>query len=342
MSSMRPSRHKSALYESQLAMKLFLSAVDTASDKKAGVRKVAEKRDLLWNLMSYYYLRNNTDWANYVKRHSRLIMVDSGAHSFQKGKKVEWKEFTKSYARFINEYDDDKVVGYFEMDVDNLIGYEEVLNLRKILAEESGHGDKVIPVWHRNRGIDDFKRMCEEHSGRVVAITGFKNEDIKDEQYLMFLKYAWKHSCKVHCLGMARRKILDKVPFDYCDASSWAQQAIYGRVGNKKVKKEYSKENRANVFAAGYEDAMQKQVEYWQKWRKVCHDPFKTGGSKHPASTKLGGKHERKAFHTQSRYDSNLCCCSFGVERNCWKAGGTSIWLVNDGGCGGFSHNVRA
>lgn len=275
-------------------MKLLLSAVDTATDKIEGVRKVAEQKPLLWNLMSYYYLRSDEQWAETVRECSRLVMIDSGAHSFQKGKKVEWDSFTHAYAEFIRRFDRPNVVGYFEMDVDNLIGYENVLRLRKILEQESGHADKIIPVWHKNRGIEDFKDMCRTHQGRTVAITGFKNEDIRDEQYPMFLKYAWKHGCKVHCLGMARKSVLDKVPFDYCDASSWAQRAIFGRVKGAKVKREFSKTNRTDVFMASYLDAMDTQLHYWQKWRKVCHDPFKAGGSEHPASTKLGGKMKEK------------------------------------------------
>ena len=46
------------------------------------------------------------------------------------------------------------------MDVDNIIGYEKVLELRKILLEAT---DKIIPVWHKNRGIDEFKKMLFYH-----------------------------------------------------------------------------------------------------------------------------------------------------------------------------------
>ena len=134
-------------------------------------------------------------------------MIDSGAHSFQKGKKVDWIKYTYEYADFIKKFDTPNVVGYFEMDVDNIIGYDKVLELRKILESVS---DKIIPVWHKNRGIEEFKKMCQEYAGKIIAITGFKNEDIKDEQYLMFLKYAKKFNCKVHCLGMTRKKYLTK------------------------------------------------------------------------------------------------------------------------------------
>lgn len=203
-------------------MKIFLSALH---NKKVIQQLIDKKVKMKWNLLSYYYIKGNLSVAYKVLEISELILIDSGAHSFQKGKKVDWVEYTKQYAEFIKEFDCPKVVGYFEMDVDNIIGYDKVLELRKILESVS---DKIIPVWHKNRGLDEFKKMCQDYAGKVVAITGFKNEDIKDEQYIMFLKYARKYGCKVHCLGMTRRAVLDKVPFDYTDSSTWLTQTNYG------------------------------------------------------------------------------------------------------------------
>lgn len=89
----------------------------------------------------------------------------------------------------------------------------------------------------------------------------------------MFLKYAKKYNCKVHCLGMTRKKVLDKVPFDYVDSSSWKQDAIFGRISGKgKVTKAYSKENTLNVMVENYKQGMKMQEYYYNKWRKVCND----------------------------------------------------------------------
>lgn len=263
-------------------MRIFLSAVENGSRRKLfsqnwdfierNARSISHsiaKTPFLWNLMSYYYLQSDLDHACRIRDNSDLVLIDSGAHSFQKGKKVAWEDYTHDYARFIREFDRDNVVGYFEMDIDNIIGYDAVLRLRSILHEESGHPEKIIPVWHKGRGVPDFIRMCEEHAGRTVAVTGFKNEDIRDEQYPMFLREAKKHGCKVHCLGMTRKKVLDKVPFDYVDSSSWAQSALYGRVGGRKVSKAFSKTDRDKVFIAAYMEAMKMQVHYYAKWRKL-------------------------------------------------------------------------
>lgn len=247
-------------------MKVFLSALE-ASPEFYDIDKNIMKYN--YNLMSFYYLRNKKEIAEIIKQKSKLVIIDSGAHSFQKGKKVDWVEYTKQYAEFIKNFDDNKVVGYFEMDVDNIIGYEKVLELRKILENAS---NKIIPVWHKNRGIEEYKKMCQDYAGKIIAITGFKNEDIKDEQYLMFLKCAKKYNCKVHCLGMTRKKVLDKVPFDYVDSSSWKQQSIYGRIDNRKVDKEFSKASRWKIMLQNYKNGMKMQEHYYNKWRKVCND----------------------------------------------------------------------
>ena len=244
----------------QKSMKIFLSSLENGSKEL-----IEQRRHFRWNLISYYYSRKaNYKLAETIRDKSELILVDSGAHTLQKGTKVDYLKYTYEYAEFIKQFDRPNVIGYFEMDVDNILGYEKVLELRKILESVSS---KIIPVWHKNRGIEEFKKMCQDYSGKIVAITGFKNEDIKDEQYLMFLKYAKKYNCKVHCLGMTRQKVLDRVPFDYTDSSSWKQQAIFGKIGNKKVTKEFSKNHRDIVLAKSYEEGEKMQERYFQKWR---------------------------------------------------------------------------
>lgn len=253
-------------------MKIFLSAIENAQacgkNAKSIAQLLVEKNvKMKYNLMSYYYIKNKIELAKFVRNNTEEILIDSGAHSFQKGKKVDWNKYTQEYANFIKQFDAPNVIGYFEMDVDNIIGYDKVLELRKELEKVS---DKIIPVWHKNRGIEEYKKMCQQYKGKIVAITGFKNEDIKDEQYLMFLKYAKKYNCKVHCLGMTRKKVLDRVPFDYVDSSSWVQSSVFGRIDGKgKVSKEFSKTKREIVFIENYKSGIKMQEHYYNKWKKL-------------------------------------------------------------------------
>lgn len=244
-------------------MKIFLSAIEDYICDEV----LRRGYPLKWNLLSYYQFRKNGQALfEKVLRHSELMMIDSGAHSFQKGKKVDWLSYTQEYAEWIEQNDNPKIIGFFEMDVDNIIGYEAVLQLRKILERVS---DKIIPVWHKNRGIAEYKKMCKDYAGRVIAITGFRNEDIRDEQYPMFLKEAKRHGCKVHCLGMTRKQILDKVPFDYTDSASWKLQATWGRLDGVKgkIKRRLTRNEWVKIFAYAYIDAMKMQEHYYNKWK---------------------------------------------------------------------------
>lgn len=261
-------------------MKIFLSALENAKNSKAeGGIPVAKLLvdsgvQMKWNLMSYYYIYNRLPLAEYIRDHSEQVMIDSGAHSFQFGIKVDWVEYTKRYAAFIQKFDKENVVGYFEMDIENVIGYDKVLELRKILEDVS---DKIIPVWHPIHGIDDYQKMCERYAGKVIAIGGFRGTDIKDEQFLSFIKVARQHSCKVHCLGMTRCSVLDQVPFDYTDSSSWSANARFGGIGHGKFKKgkvsrQFSKEHLGTVFVENYKAGMEMQEHYYRKWRRECKD----------------------------------------------------------------------
>lgn len=269
-------------------MRLFLSAMEN-NPRSVGIMDYMDEHGekMLWNLISYCYVQKNHSKKSgsdgvpeRIRDSSELLMVDSGAHSFQKGTKVDWEKYTHEYAAWIRRFDRPNVVVYFEMDVDNIIGYKEVKRLRKILEVESGLPEKIIPVWHKNRGVEDFKRMCEEKSGNVAAITGWKNEDIKDEQYLMFLKYAWSKGTRLHCLGMARESVLKKVPFDYADASSWVHNVNFGRSkAGYKYKKPESMEDYSSQYIDSYLHYMDIQRRLWLKWKD-----FEKGFVKSPST----------------------------------------------------------
>ena len=262
-------------------MRIFLSALEsTISDTLD--RCIKEHITIPFGLVSYYYIsQSEQNYKNFQKvlKICDQVLVDSGAHSFQEGKKVPWDEYTEQYAEFIKQHDNPKIIGWFEMDVDRVIGYEHVLKLRKVLTKAT---DKIIPVWHKNRGIDEFKRMCRETKGEIVAVTGFKNEDIQDDQYAPFLKYAWKCGKKLHCLGMTRQKVMDRVPFDYVDSSSWKLSATFGSLKSwsereHKLKNVPNTKGKFTTKQLFYKNLMEyvKMVRHYNiKWQKINNDLY--------------------------------------------------------------------
>lgn len=181
-----------------------------------------------YGLVSFYYLKNDEQFEM-IKSKCKNILIDSGAHSFQHGKKVDFESYTDKYIRFIQKYEHDpKITGFFEMDIDNVMGYEFV---RKLQDKLTAISDKIIPVWHNNRGIDDFYDMCERFKGKRVSITGFSNNDIIDEQYNLFINVAHQIGVNVHILGMTRFNLIKNLNLhanDSFDSSSWKQSGIFG------------------------------------------------------------------------------------------------------------------
>lgn len=181
-----------------------------------------------FGLLSFYSL-NPSKWNEILDVHNH-ILVDSGAYSFQRGKSVDFEEFCDRYREFIKENTNNpKIVGFFELDIDNIVGYDKVLEYRKRLEEVS---DKIIPVWHGNRGIDGYIEMCKQYTGRRVAITAL-GEDIATSQYNLFINMAHKYKCKIHILGMTSRDVIHSLNLakdDSFDSVSWALSSAFSNV----------------------------------------------------------------------------------------------------------------
>jgi hypothetical protein len=247
-------------------MKIFLSALE----QSLRFQYIDQRIDAYYfNLLSYYYLK--VDIMKRIVDKSQEVLIDSGAHTFQKGKKVDWESYTNRYANFIKNNDHEKILGYFEMDIDPA-GYSlNYVNRLKIILQSKSK--KIIQVWHKNRGIKDFIEMCKNpiHEKNVVSISGFKNQDIKDKDFIKFVNYAHYCGCKIHGLGITRKDILSSVPFDYVDSSSWVQRGIFGRGYNHaetlKFNRNYTSKtnNHLHLMYNNYLEGMKLQKEYLMK-----------------------------------------------------------------------------
>lgn len=164
-------------------------------------------------------------------RHVDKILVDSGAYSFQRGTKrgnLSFDQYVERYITFVRRNTrSPKITGFFEVDTDITIGVEAVNDIRKDLNKIS---DKIIPVWHKTRSIDDFYRLCEEYKGRRIAITG-RASDCEVGQYNLFINAAHKYGCKFHILGCTDFRLIKGLNlglYDSVDSGSWRQTACFG------------------------------------------------------------------------------------------------------------------
>lgn len=162
------------------------------------------------------------------------IMVDSGAYFFNSRETSQDSDKTKKFIDEYKEYiintkDDSRFVGYFDMDL-RYLGLPEIKNIREELFDLT---DKIIPVFHSMWGIHEFKSMCRDYDYIGYPCSSWYSP----EDYLPFVKYAHKHNCKIHGLGMNRKKVMEIIPFNSVDSAHWVREAFVAYYTNHNIEK---------------------------------------------------------------------------------------------------------
>lgn len=238
---------------------------------------------------SSHYSQSFFNLATFVERRkpevlqhksiAQKFILDSGAFTYMKsnhnGKKPDWGAYIDEYAKYIV---DNNVTQYMELDIDNIVGYDKVLEFRKAL--ESKTNRPCIPVWHTSRGFDEFRKMCDGYA--YVAIGGFalNSQNIKDtsrdEKQIStissLVQYAHKHNAKVHGLGFTTIQYLPQIHFDSVDSTSWLRASVYGTLmyfdGStiRRIEKKYRGEH-----LEGELNRTQLQEFNIKEWLKFAH-----------------------------------------------------------------------
>lgn len=157
------------------------------------------------------------------------FILDSGIFSYLNGKdtkNVDWEKYVAEYADFVRE---NQIKNYVEVDVDRIVGYDIVKKLREMLEKKVGW--KSMPVWHINRGYDDWEETIKEYN--YVCFGAFLTDNLKKEKFPMIKKFlddANKNNCKVHGLGFTSMEWLKKLKFYSVDSSSWSTGNRFGTV----------------------------------------------------------------------------------------------------------------
>lgn len=215
-------------------------------------------------LESFYYVDEDTE---------RLLpyfgdfLLDSGAFTFIQNSKshVEWELYIERYADFINR---NKVEKFFELDIDSVVGHEKVLKYRDRLEELTSK--KCIPVWHRNRGKDEFIRLCKEYD--YIALGGIAIHEISRSEYKYFpwfINTAHKYDCKIHGLGFTNLNGIKQYRFDSVDSTAWTAGNRFGfiyKFDGQTMRKYIKPENTR--LANSREAALNNYIEWikFQQW----------------------------------------------------------------------------
>ena len=180
-------------------------------------RDIASRTNIL---ESFYYI---ADWQTRNMHRFKSFILDSGAYTFRQNSKksVDWNDYLRQYAEYVKEHN---VERFFDLDIDGIVGYDNMLKLRRNL--ESIVGRQCTPVWHHSYGKQAWLDLCDEYDYVAIGgIAGKNNVDIT--KYLpWFTKEAHKRGTKVHGLGYTRLIDLQRCNFDSVDSTAW----LYGNM----------------------------------------------------------------------------------------------------------------
>lgn len=183
-------------------MRVYLAATINGGVTKAQRIEMIKKYPPKYLLETFY--EGEKDCLEAMQTVGREgFLLDSGAFSYINGKQItksDMDNYVKKYICFIKKYD---VKYFFEMDVDSIFGIEAVEQWRKQIEIQTGK--KCIPVWHKQRGVEYWKKMCKEYD--YIAIGGLVIGAKKQEYpyYKKLIEYAAMRGVKVHGLGFTRR-----------------------------------------------------------------------------------------------------------------------------------------
>jgi len=214
-------------------MKIFFSGTGSRSKilYDIGVRNY---------LFSYYELNKSNSLNKIFQELISLncnIMIDSGAHTFQKGVvKVDYDKFLNEYIVFINKYKK-HIEMYVELDIENIVGLPQVEKWTKKLTEEIGIPPVV--VWHRDRGFDYWKFMAITYP--IIGFSGFittpeGGSEVPNKYLPLFLKIAKNNNSKVHGFGYTRFSNPLLRHFYSVDSTSWLTGGKFNRVFGSSIR----------------------------------------------------------------------------------------------------------
>lgn len=250
-------------------MRLYLAGMEAFSGKSKTY--YVNLHNDTYVLTSFYYCTDKyiEKLINTIGRDN--ILLDSGAFTFRmhglKGEDID--TYTKRYIDFINKYN---IKYFFEMDIDiTKEDLKKVKELRKRIEDETGK--QCIPVWHKVRGIDEWKDIVDKY--KYIAIGGGTDIHNNDKKYKdvikQMVKYANQHKVKVHGLGYNRKDIIE-MGFYSADATSWAG-GKYGNIwywDNIKKRPKYDRSNTAikRIKAERQPDVSRQNYDVWYHYQK--------------------------------------------------------------------------
>lgn len=223
-------------------MRLYLAALDGQPAITDDMGELVRGRYVLCT--HAYFSKNLTPYdRRAIAANAADLMMDSGAYTVNR-KKEAFSEGMPFWERWCDEYADEvlehDVTHFFEMDLDAILPYADILRLRERMEARTGR--QCIPVWHVQRGLDGWKELCSAGypviaiGGRAGYRTSDGTTDIDRDILPGLVRMAHRAGCKVHLLGTADARNMREVRADSSDTASWNISASqFGKIARMRA-----------------------------------------------------------------------------------------------------------
>ena len=221
-------------------------------------------------LQSYIDYRKGDGYFDELRSLADFFILDSGAFSMLYGNKknVDIDQYCTEYIDFVKRK---QIYNYVELDLYNTLGTEKTEQLRARLEQEVGW--KPIPVFHKEKGLEYYKKLIREYD--YVAIGGIsgRGKDLYNLNiFVELVKMAKKENCKIHGLGFTSSRQLPKLHLYSVDSKTWLAALRYGGAvdvfdGEKFIKAPQPKGTKMIT-----PKIRQHQIREWAKFMKYAEE----------------------------------------------------------------------
>lgn len=228
--------------------KARVSALMVSYEKIKGSKNLQERlrEGFSWNPITYI----DSGVFTFMRR-AGVTVQNKNAKTVKPATFAEFREFAKTYVDYLKR-DMDLWDWIIDLDCAELFGVEAEDAYRRGLKKIVG--DRLLPVWHAQRGHDGWIQMIEEYPYVCMALAkGAGGRSSRNHAMVRtMVREAHERGTKVHILGMSTLEHFETYEVDTMDSSSWASGVRWGEI----------KLNRGKVMIPKFDQSVRRPLEH--------------------------------------------------------------------------------
>lgn len=155
---------------------------------------------------------------------SQTVFLDSGAYSVNKDPDKythdEIRDLADKYMAFAYEnLDSLEMVSEFDA---MPLGFDWIKAQREDFYDDLG--DKFLPIWHPEHGLDELDRLASTYDRVGVMQTSLGERSIVSKLNSLVARYG----TKLHGVAMSKMEVMQSVKWDSVGSKSWLNTSTYG------------------------------------------------------------------------------------------------------------------